>query len=401
MAGTEGISVGANDALSAPNSTSAFEPNTLLPDGSGAANGAPPGGPPAPGVGTTSLAVSLADASIYLVYVPIFSASGTLSAVTSDLPRIAGLGFTTLFVMPITPIGTATDRHPAFKSPYAVADYYGIAANLGTAADFTALVDRAHALGMQVILDVVLNHTAWTNPLVNQHPEYYVHTDGNAGNSSSIAQAFTYADVAQLDYKTPGNGLFEYMNTMLQWWMATHHVDGFRFDSADNPAGAGRMIPAPVWAALGNALTAINPNVILLGEEQSPDLALKPFNLDYGWSLNSAVAAATANQSAAGIRTAQLNLKANFPTGALHTSIMQNWDMDADLQRYHGADGTLAAAIFNYTSDGVPLLFAGEEVGNDNSSNNTRTVVNWNAPLSQRFTSFYAALGALRRSHAA
>ncbi|NDB25490.1 MAG: hypothetical protein EB021_08600, partial [Gammaproteobacteria bacterium] len=43
----------------------------------------------------------------------------------------------------------------------------------GSFEDFKRFVDRAHELGLRVILDWVANHSAWDNPLVSQHPEWY------------------------------------------------------------------------------------------------------------------------------------------------------------------------------------------------------------------------------------
>ena len=346
-------------------------------------------------------AATFGDEMIYNIYPLIFSSTGNLAAITHDLSRIAGLGFSAILLMPIHPIGVPHGNHPACGSPYAVADYYAIDPALGQLSDFAMLTSQAHALGLKIIMDVVLNHTAWNHPFVVQHPEHYVHTDGIKNNPNSTSQAFHFDDVAQLDFKS-SPAVQKYMLTMLVWWMRNYNVDGFRFDTADNPYGKDRMIPATAWAFIGSNLKAVNPRVILLGECCNPELSLSPFDMDYAnYSLQPAVASATKTQDASRLPKVFSQLQSAHPEGMLHTSIMQNWDMDLDLNMYGGPDGTLCAAVFNFTIEGVPMLFAGEEVGNDRGGYNTHELVNWGSSLATRFSSFYKSLGMLRRTREA
>ena len=346
-------------------------------------------------------AATFGDEMIYNIYPPIFSSTGNLAAITHDLSRIAALGFSAILLMPIHPIGVPHGNHPACGSPYAVADYYAVDPALGQLSDFETLMSQAHALGLKIIMDVVLNHTAWNHPFVVQHPEHYVHRDGIKNNPNSISQAFHFDDVAQLDFKS-STAVQKYMLTMLVWWMRNYNVDGFRFDTADNPYGKDRMIPATAWAFIGSNLKAVNPKVILLGECCNPELSLSPFDMDYAnYSLQPAVTTATKTQDASRLPKVFSQLQSAHPEGMLHTSIMQNWDMDLDLNMYGGPDGTLCAAVFNFTIEGVPMLFAGEEVGNDRGGYNTHESVNWGSSLRTRFSSFYKSLGMLRLRHEA
>ena len=339
----------------------------------------------------------LADEMIYNIYVPIYSQASNLSAVTQDLSRIAALGFSTILLMPIHRIGVATGSHPACGSPYAVADFRSVEPALGQLQDFSELVSLAHVLGLKVIMDVVLNHTAWTHPWIAEHPEYYVHTNGKRKDPKSIAQAFWFEDVAQLDYKS-GGVVHQEMAAMLCWWMEVYKVDGFRFDTVDNPSGPTRMVPASIWSYIGKTLKTMNPKIILLGECTNPDLSLKPFNIDYtNYSLQPAVVEALGSGDARRLRAVLDGLKASHPKGMLHTSIMQTWDMDLDLTMYGGLDATLVAAVFNFTIEGVPMLFAGEEVGNDRGGVNTHSLIKWSNQSSKRFQDFYKNLSMLRR----
>jgi cyclomaltodextrinase len=380
--------------------------------GGGTANGGG-GGSAAGGGGTgggsgATTAVKPIDhntATIYSVYPQIYSAAGNFAAVTSDLARIHDLGFDTLYLLPVTPLGVATGAHPAFGSPYCVHDYKAINPAFGTSQDLITLVQTAHGLGMHVILDEVLNHTAWDNDLITSHPEYYVHSDGNPANSASIVQATGFADVAQLDYKTPTNGLAAYMEDMLTYWVQTYDVDGFRFDTADNPYGDTRLITLDFWKALRAKLLAAKPGLFLLGEAEDPDLIDSAFDLDYGWHMDgiydTGLQQVAAGADASNMQRTWTYQKTGYPTDTRHMALLQDWDTDEDLKIYGGVPNTMAAAVYDFTIDGLPMLFNGEDVGNDNSAVNTHTAINWKSPNAASFTAFYKSLLALRNASSA
>ncbi|NDB16826.1 MAG: alpha-amlyase, partial [Gammaproteobacteria bacterium] len=109
------------------------------------------------------------DAVIYQINLRQFTADGTLRAAELELPRLKALGVDILWLMPIHPIGER-NRKGTLGSPYAVRDYRAVNPEFGSFEDFKRFVDRAHELGLRVILDWVANHSAWDNPLVSQHP---------------------------------------------------------------------------------------------------------------------------------------------------------------------------------------------------------------------------------------
>ncbi len=99
-------------------------------------------------------------------------------------------------------------------------------------ADFKTMVKRFHAVGIEVILDVVYNHTGEGNHLgptlcfrgVDNH-SYYRHTPGDPRHC--------------LDYTGTGNSLntpdarvMQLVLDSLRYWVGEMHVDGFRFDLA-------------------------------------------------------------------------------------------------------------------------------------------------------------------------
>ena len=102
------------------------------------------------------------DAIFYEVYVRAFKDSngdghGDLRGLIEKLDYIQDLGVTCLWLLPIYP-------SPLKDDGYDISNYYDIHPNYGTLGDFQHLVDETHKRGMQLIMDLVLNHTS------DQHP---------------------------------------------------------------------------------------------------------------------------------------------------------------------------------------------------------------------------------------
>jgi glycosidase len=338
------------------------------------------------------------DSVIYTIYPNIFSPQGNFAGITAQLGRLKALGVTDVWIMPVTPIGKAVNGHPAVGSPYSVHDYYAVNPDYGTPADLHTLVTKAHALGLRVILDQVLNHTAWDNALITQHPEYYVHSDGNPHNSASIKQAFNFSDVAQLDYVSPG--LRDYMIAMLKFWIKTYGVDGFRFDTASDPNGPGRMIPADFWRQLGTQLRQAKPDILLLGECEDPELSRKPFALTYGWWMRDTIKAVAAGQPATIIEGTWHHQVDDFPPGTQHLSVSDDWDYPRDVNTYGGPAGALAVEAFYLTETGIPLIYNGMEIGNSAEAVNPHAPIKWSV-INPEFPQFYHQMIALRHANPA
>jgi glycosidase len=191
----------------------------------------------------------------------------------------------------------------------------------------------------------------------------------------------------------------------------TFDVDGFRFDTADNPYGPMRKITLDFWKGLRTKLLAAKPGLFLLGESEDPELTAVVFDADYGWKLWGQYATGL-QQVAKDGADAMSNMKAalavqapgqvtGFLPATRHMTLTQTWDADVDIKIFGGVPNTMAAAVFNFTFSGLPMISAGEEVGNDKGEYNSHTVVNWASPNAAAFTPFYQSLLALRNANPA
>lgn len=109
---------------------------------------------------------------IYEVFPRNHTEEGTLRALAEDLERIKSLGVDFVWLMPIYPIGEE-GRKGSLGSPYAIRDYRAINPELGTLEDFKEFVEKAHKLGLKVMIDIVYNHTSRDSKLLEEHRSAY------------------------------------------------------------------------------------------------------------------------------------------------------------------------------------------------------------------------------------
>src|SRR4030065_2500071 len=107
---------------------------------------------------------------IYEIFVRNHGPHGSFADVEADLERIRSMGVDVIWFMPIHPIGQL-NKKGSLGCPYSIQDYREVNPEFGTKQDFVRLIEKAHALGLEVMIDVVYNHTAHDSVLVQQHPE--------------------------------------------------------------------------------------------------------------------------------------------------------------------------------------------------------------------------------------
>lgn len=327
------------------------------------------------------------DGVIYEVFVRDFSREGTFKSLEEHLPELRKLGVTILWLMPITPIGEMR-RKGTLGSPYAVKDYMAIDSSYGSLGDFQEFLEAAHKEGMHVIIDLVINHTAWDNVLLRDHPEWYTHDA--QGNIISPNQDWT--DVADLNYDSPA--LRQWMIKMMKHWIYDVGVDGFRCDVAE-------LVPTEFWNAARSAIDSIKP-VFMLSEGALPEHHLHAFDMTYSWNLYDALVKTIRSGSPAFSVTDVLRTESlRYPKGSLRMRFVENHDKPRATTVF-GYAGSKAAAVIAWTVPGVPLIYNGQEVGDTTRlSLFEKDTIRWNNSFASDFRSFYEELDDLRRRHAA
>lgn len=144
-------------------------------------------------------------AVIYQIYPRSFQDSngdgiGDLAGIVQRLPHIAGLGAEAIWISPF------------FTSPmkdfgYDVADYCNVDPMFGTLADFDAVINTSHKLGLKVMIDLVLSHTS------DQHPWF---KQSRASRSNPKADWYVWAE-PKPDGTAPNNWLSIFGGPGWQW----------------------------------------------------------------------------------------------------------------------------------------------------------------------------------------
>jgi starch synthase (maltosyl-transferring) len=194
----------------------------------------------------------------------------TFKDAEGQLERIAAMGFDTVYLPPIHPIGhsfrkgrnnalTAGAGDPG--SPWAIGSEEGghmaVHRELGTLEDFDRFVEAAERLGLEVALDFAIQCSA-DHPYVREHPEWFFHRpDGTIKYAENPPKK--YQDVYPVNfYGADPKPLWEEMRRIVEFWIA-HGVRAFR---VDNP----HTKPVPFWEWLIREIQRARPDVIFLAE---------------------------------------------------------------------------------------------------------------------------------------
>jgi maltose alpha-D-glucosyltransferase/alpha-amylase len=194
------------------------------------------------------------NAIFYELHIRAFADSngdgkGDLLGIIPKLDYLKELGVDCIWLLPMFP-------SPLKDDGYDIADYYNIHPDYGTVEDFKKLLDEAHARGLRVITDLVLNHTSDQHPWFiesrkskdNPYRDYYVWSDtdqkyketriifldtepSNWTYDEATGQYYWhrfYASQPDLNYDNPV--VADTMIDVLKYWMDMG-IDGFRADA--------------------------------------------------------------------------------------------------------------------------------------------------------------------------
>ena len=291
------------------------------------------------------------NAVVYEVNIRQFTPEGTFNAFAAHLPRLKELGVDVLWLMPINPIGVKNRKEP-LGSYYSVRDYKDVNPEFGNLDDFKNLVTKAHELGFHVIMDWVPNHSSWDNKLTIEHPDWYVK---DAKGSFIPPIGFDWTDVIQFDWKNLE--LQDYMLNALKFWVDMG-VDGFR---VDHP----HLTPPEFWGKVRSELTKIRPVFMVAENEEQTTFLEKGFDMSYAWELHHLMnSIAQGKDSVKSLNKYYAKEWTVFPQNVYRMVFLDNHDENSWNGTINSRMGVAqkAFAVFTFTTQGVPLLYNGQEV---------------------------------------
>ena len=297
------------------------------------------------------------SSAIYQINPRTFCDEGTIKAVISELPALKELGFKIIYLCPVFEEDDSDDKsfwstrqkksgteNP--KNPYRMNDYFKIDSEYGTMDDLQELVERAHELELKVLLDLVYFHIGPNALILKAHPEF-VMTDENGKIVLGKWQfpIFNYDNL----------GTREYLWSNMLFYIGAIGVDGFRCDVGD-------LVPLDFWKEGARRMKSIKPDAVLLNEGRKVEY-LSVFNANYGFRWHEFLYSLLHKETSA---MEYIDKPHGFPTNGLLLRDMDNHDTVTDwpyrIEEHFGHDCMELILAINYTLDGVPMVYCGNEL---------------------------------------
>ena len=295
---------------------------------------------PAPGsactAATTPEAKDWNDRVWYEVFVRSFKDGngdgiGDLRGLTEQLDYLndgdpattTDLGVGGLWLMPIA-------ESPSYHG-YDVVDYRTVERDYGTNEDFKAFLAAAHERGIKVIVDLVMNHTSSEHPWFkdaatpgSKHDDWYVWADEQPAWLGPGGQVVWHPEGKRWFYGVFWEGMPDLnlrnpavtteLEDIARFWLDEMGVDGFRLDAAKHLIEDGKDAQTntpetKAWlAGFKEAVAAVNPDALLVGEVWDPPSIAAPYvpdsvDMTFDFGLASGIRLALQNGRAAPLST--------------------------------------------------------------------------------------------------
>ena len=293
---------------------------------------------------------------------------GNLRGVINTLDHLKELGVEVLYM---TPVFKSDSCHK-----YDTIDYYKIDDSFGTEDDLKELVEKAHSMGMKVILDGVFNHTS---------PKFFAFSDILENKENSRYKDWYYIDgypiktgsrMSPPNYKTFGyfGGMpklnlnneeaAEYFINVGKYWIEKCDVDGWRLDVGDE-------VIHDFWKRFRKAIKAVKKEAFIIGEiwHYAGDfLEGDEWDSIMNYSFYYAVQDFVCNELISASRFVQ---SLDFMRGRLYrdvNAVLLNLIDSHDTARFlhvagENKDKLKLAAALQLLLPGMPMIYYGDEYG--------------------------------------
>ncbi|HEY6190843.1 MAG TPA: alpha-amylase family glycosyl hydrolase [Bacteroidota bacterium] len=361
---------------------------------------------------------------------------GTINAALPKLDFIASMGYNIIWVMPVMDNAFPINNGPG--PGYDIIDFYKVAPEYGTNADFKNFVDHAHQLGLKVILDVTPNHTSTHHPFVSsvrsfrqnspywgfyQHqlitnPNYHPYISESLTPDSVFVYYSAFGGEI-LNYNWTDIDARSYMIGVYRWWVREMGLDGYRLDvywgptfRSNNGNGGENEMGHPLRVALKH----IKPDILLLGEDNATGVGTETkfgdrgggLDAAYDWNLfhNGIQFLYTPSPQTGSLNNYLLNFGGSsmgFLPGpnAYFMRFLENHDEERIIWQYQSAPKTMPVSTTVLLSVGLPLVYSGEEVGwgagIPDYDQRRRGVIDWNSAARTLLLPHYQKLAQIRK----
>ena len=304
---------------------------------------------------------------------------GDFAGITQKLDYLKELGINTIWITPIvenipgvTVSGTGKEDVPynaAFHG-YWASDFTKLNPALGTEEDFRQMISEAHAKGIRIMVDIVVNHSGYgvednfTNML--RQGDDIVEGDAQKSSLSNLP-----------DFKTEDPAVREQLVTWQTDWMKRFDIDYYRVDTV-------KHVDVATWQALKNSVTDVNPDFKMIGEYSGAGAAFHGDTLGNGamdsdldfdfndWATEFVQGKISSTEEKLTGRNRLLNN--TFMTGQFLGShdedgFKYKLEEEKNLSQQEADAAALVAATLQITAKGQPVIYYGEELGQTGANN--------------------------------
>lgn len=300
---------------------------------------------------------------IYQIQPRAFTEEGTLNAAKRKLSIVSEAGATIVYLCPVFVSDDNADtltwsprqrasRMNNPRNPYRMKDYYHVDEEYGTDQDLRDFIAEAHRLDMKVMLDMVYFHCGSNAVFLKEHPGF-IRRDKER---RPVSGKWNWPE---LNYDNPE--LKEYLIRNMEYFLNDFDVDGFRCDVA-------HRIPLDFWETVRERLVKIRPDVGMLAEGERFEDQLIAFDINYctTWfgSLKSVM---EENSPVSDLQSTWKIMADERPAGTRFIRFIDNHDIANDsyhnrIEETWGFKAVNAAFVLNFTVDGVPFVYNGQEI---------------------------------------
>jgi len=341
---------------------------------------------------------------IYELHVGDFSPEGTFKGVTARLDYIRDLGVNAIELMPVQEF--PGDRSWGYNPAY----YFCPESTYGTVKDLKELVDQAHQRGIGILLDMVFNHTDASNPLTRlyayQDNPYY----GEDGNPWGFPDIDHWNDATK-----------HLIHDIQAYWLDAFHVDGFRYDNAE---GIGYDFMSGIQYIAWDARETKHHAYLIAENIPDPVPMVLYTDIDASWheSFQRVARAQLREGEFEGVHygdmhalLAKMDFRVDgYTDNAQAVNYLESHDQQRlayeirtnpalDIDEAVAAKSKLGALLL-FTAAGVPMLYAGQELGTGSPRTIDQNRLDWdrlNAPIWEGLRRWYVSLAYLRAQNRA
>ena len=293
---------------------------------------------------------------------------GTLRGITVNLGYIRELGFNCLY---LNPIFTAGEYHK-----YDLIDYFHIDPCFGSDADFAELVERAHEMGLRVIVDGVFNHCghnffAFVDVIKNGRDSEYADWFYELEFPVAYPQKGERPNYACFAYEpkmpkmnTSNPAVRDYFMEVCRHWISKYHIDGWRLDVANE-------VDREFWRSFRRTAKACKPDCVLIAEIWEGaeswlrgDMFDSTMNYDFRKHCRDFFALDVIDAATFDARLSQMRMR--YPSTIVQgqLNLLDSHDVSRFLSLCGGDERRFQLAVlFLAMFPGVPSVFYGDELG--------------------------------------